>query len=90
MSGSTTTFVWDDESTPNLLTDGSNSYLYGPDGLPIEQIGGTASYWYVHDQAGSTLLLLDASGAQAGGYSRNGPRLPGIQEPGRHGRRVRG
>ena len=69
VSGSTTTFIWDDESTPNLLTDGSNSYLYGPDGLPIEQIGATASYWFVHDQVGSTVLLLGASGAQAGSYS---------------------
>ena len=68
VSGSTTTFVWDDESTPSLLTDGSNSYLYGPDGLPIEQIGTAGSFWFVHDQVGSTVLLLDASGAQAGGY----------------------
>ena len=69
VSGSTATFVWDDESTPNLLTDGTNSYLYGPDGLPIEQISTTASFWFVHDQVGSTVLLLGASGAQAGGYS---------------------
>lgn len=69
VSGTTTTFTWDDESTPNLLTDGTSSYLYGPDGLPIEQIGATASDWFVHDQVGSTLMLLDSSGAQAGSYS---------------------
>lgn len=68
VSGATTTFTWDDESTPNLLTDGTNSYLYGPDSLPFEQIGAAGSFWFVHDQVGSTVLLLAASGAQAGGY----------------------
>jgi RHS repeat-associated protein len=69
VSGTTTTFVWDDASTANLLNDGTNSYLYGPDGLPIEQIGTAGSFWFVHDQMGSTVLLLGASGAQAGSYS---------------------
>jgi RHS repeat-associated protein len=65
----TTTFVWDDGATPNILTDGTNSYLYGPGGLAIEQIGAGGSFWYVHDQVGSTCALLDGSGAVAGGYS---------------------
>lgn len=67
--GSTATFVWDAASTPNLLSDGTNSYLYGPSGLPIEQLGGGGSFWYVHDQIGSTTALLTAAGAVAGSYA---------------------
>jgi len=61
----TTTYVWGGGKTPNVLSDGVNSYLYGPDGLPIEQVG-SATYWFVHDQIGSTIGLLDGSGAVAG------------------------
>jgi RHS repeat-associated protein len=62
-------FVWDDSATPNILTDGVNSYLYGPDGLPIEQIGSGGSFWFVHDQVGSTLGLLSATGVISGSYT---------------------
>ena len=67
-NGTNTAFVWDTGTTPNLLADGTNSYLYGPDGLPIEQIGAGGSFWYVHDQVGSTCALLNGSGTVAGGY----------------------
>ena len=42
---------------PVILGDGTNSYVYGPGGLPVEQIsgGGTVTYLH-HDQAGSTRL----------------------------------
>jgi RHS repeat-associated protein len=54
-TSTTTTYSWDsvlDSSTPHLLTDGSNAYIYGPDVFstespPIEQIalsGGSTSY----------------------------------------------
>lgn len=69
VDGATTTFVWDDAPTPNILTDSTNSYLYGPDGLPIEHLGAAGSFWYVHDQIGSTCALLNGSGAVAGSYS---------------------
>ncbi|MBP2326973.1 RHS repeat-associated protein [Kibdelosporangium banguiense] len=69
VGSATTTFFWDSSKTPNILTDGTNSYLYGPGGLPIEQIGAASSAWFVHDQVGSTACLLDASGAVAGTYS---------------------
>jgi hypothetical protein len=69
VSGATTTFTWDDESTPNVLSDGTTSYLYGPGGLPFEQTNSTATSWFVHDQIGSTLDLLDTAGAIAGGYA---------------------
>ncbi|HEX3792310.1 MAG TPA: RHS repeat-associated core domain-containing protein [Pseudonocardiaceae bacterium] len=67
--GTTTTFVWDDQSTANLLFDGTTSYLYGPDGLPIEQTSKAASSWFVHDQDGSTAALLSSTGTVAGSYS---------------------
>ncbi|WP_091314074.1 RHS repeat-associated core domain-containing protein [Amycolatopsis tolypomycina] len=63
--GVTATFVWDGGETPNVLSDGTNSYLYGPGGLPIEQIGAAAN-WFVHDQLGSTIGLLDGAGTVAG------------------------
>jgi RHS repeat-associated protein len=69
VGGSTATFVWDNGSTPNILGDGSNTYLYGPDGLPIEQTGPAGTFWFVHDQVGSTLALLDATGHVAGTYT---------------------
>ena len=38
-------------------------YLYGPDGLPFEQVtGGTTTYLH-HDQIGSTRLVTDSAGA---------------------------
>ncbi|MFC1429610.1 RHS repeat-associated core domain-containing protein [Streptacidiphilus sp. N1-3] len=69
VNGATTSFVYDDSSLSNLLTDGTNDYLYGPGGLPIEQKSASASYWFVHDQVGSTTALLDASGAEASTYA---------------------
>ena len=44
-----------------------NSYIYGPGGLPIEQIssGGTATYLH-HDQQGATRLLTGSTGTVTG------------------------
>ncbi|MGW5722059.1 RHS repeat-associated core domain-containing protein [Amycolatopsis sp. NPDC003865] len=69
VAGVTTPFVWDAEATPNLLNDGTNSYLYGPGGTPLEQVGAGGSFWYVHDQVGSTVALLNNAGAVAGSYT---------------------
>jgi RHS repeat-associated protein len=55
-------------SVRSLLSDGATSYLYGPDGLPIEQISNSGSDWYVHDATGSTRALLSSTGAIAGSY----------------------
>jgi RHS repeat-associated protein len=73
---STSPVVWGQTGDlPQILDDGGNSYLYGPDGLPIEQIssGGVASYLH-HDQLGSTRLVTDKDGAVTGGstYSSYG------------------
>jgi len=44
ISGTTSYFTWDKaEELPLLLKDGTNSYIYGPGGLPVEQINNTTS-----------------------------------------------
>jgi RHS repeat-associated protein len=48
---------------PLLLSDSQASYIYGPGGLPIEQIDAeeTPTYYH-HDQLGSTRMLTDPAG----------------------------
>ncbi len=68
ISGTTSYFAWDmTEDLPLILSDGTNSYIYGPGGLPVEQIssGGTVTYLH-HDQAGSTRLLTGSTGTVTG------------------------
>jgi RHS repeat-associated protein len=68
ISGTTTYMAWDmTEELPLILSDTTNSYIYGPGGLSIEQIssGGTVSYLH-HDQQGSTRLLTGSTGTVAG------------------------
>ena len=55
---------------PLLLVDGSTDFIYGPDGLPLEQIA-TATKWLYHDEAGSTRLITDGTGTSKGNYSYN-------------------
>jgi RHS repeat-associated protein len=54
---------------PTCSTTGH--YIYGPDGLPIERIGSSGSFWYFHDGLGSTAALRGSSGAIAGAYGYN-------------------
>jgi RHS repeat-associated protein len=69
ISGTATYITWDTaEELPLILNDGTNSYIYGPNDLPIEQINnstGTVSYLH-HDQAGSTRLITGSTGTVAG------------------------
>ena len=68
ISGTTSYLTWDmTEGLPSILNGGTNSYVYGPDGLPVEQIssGGTVTYLH-HDQQGSTRLLTGSTGAVTG------------------------
>ncbi len=60
--------AWDmAEETPQILNDGQNSYIYGPDGLPIEQINSEGKALYLHhDQQGSTRLLTGSTGIVEG------------------------
>jgi RHS repeat-associated protein len=67
----TKSFTWDSTpSVPEILNDGTNSYIYGPGGLPIEQISGsgTPSYFF-QDADGSTRALLTSTGAIGATYS---------------------
>ena len=68
ISGTTTYLTWDmTEGLPLLLSDTTNSYIYGPGGLPVEQVssGGTVTYLH-HDQQGSTRLLTGSTGIVTG------------------------
>ena len=64
----TQSFTWDEAlGTPLILSDGTNSYIYGPGGVPIEQIssGGQVDY-LAQDALGSTRLITDSSGTVVG------------------------
>jgi len=63
-STTTTQLTWDPTgSIPLLLVDNTTNIIYGPNQLPIEQIGTTAApIYYHHDQLGSTRQLTDATG----------------------------
>jgi RHS repeat-associated protein len=68
ISGTTTNLAWDvTEGLPLILSDETNSYIYGPGGLPVEQVssGGTVTYLH-HDQQGSIRLLTGSAGTVTG------------------------
>lgn len=68
--GSATDFAWDESGQlPMLLSDGANSYVYGPHGEPIEQVSGAEVTYLQQDQQGSTRLLTDGTGNVTGTYS---------------------
>ena len=56
--------TWDmTGSLPLILNDGANSYIYGPNDLPVEQIDSEGHVLFLHhDQQGSTRMLTDTSG----------------------------
>jgi len=65
-------YTWDTaEGTPHLLVDNGVSYVYGPAGLPLEQISGSknVTYYFHADQVGSTRALSDASGNLVATYA---------------------
>jgi len=65
-----TPFVWDVAgSLALLLKDGTTAYIYGPQGLPLEQVNGSTTYWYHHDQIGSTRLITDSTGTSQATYT---------------------
>ena len=70
--GATTTHMaWDTSAElPLLLADGTSSYLYGPEGLPFEQINTKEEASYLHhDQQGSTRVITNASGEAKGTFT---------------------
>jgi RHS repeat-associated protein len=72
INGTTTYLAWDmTEELPLILSDGTNSYIYGPSDLPIEQINNStgATLYLHHDQQGSTRLLTGSTGKNEGAYT---------------------
>jgi len=68
--GTTGHEAWDlAEGLPLMLSDGTNSYVTGADGLPLEQITGSSVTYLYQDQLGSTRALLDGSGTIVGTYT---------------------
>ena len=55
---------------PVILQDAGTAFIYGPGGVPIEQVSSTGATTYMHqDQLGSTRVITDASGSVAGTYT---------------------
>jgi RHS repeat-associated protein len=69
--GTTASYTWDTtQSVPLLLSDTTNSYIYAPNGLPIEQVSVTGTPTYLHhDQLGSTRLLTSTTGSVLATFS---------------------
>jgi len=62
---------------PLILTDGASSYLYGPGGIPFEQITTAGAVTYLHaDQLGSIRMITTSTGTSAGtaSYTAYGTR----------------
>ena len=68
INGTTTYLAWDmAEELPLILDDGTNSYVYGPSGYPIEQINGKNESLYLHhDQQDSIRLITGSTGTVEG------------------------
>ncbi len=70
VGATTTPFTWDvSGELSSVLKDGTNAYVYGPGGLPLEQISGNTALWFHHDQLGSTRLLTNATGQTVATYA---------------------
>jgi RHS repeat-associated protein len=70
ISGVKAQLTWDvSGGLPLLLYDGTNYYLYGPEGLPFEQIASETATYLHHDHLGSTRLITNASGEAKGKYT---------------------
>ncbi len=71
IGGTKTNLIWDTaEQIPIILSDETNSFIYGPENLPIEQINTSEEPTYLHhDQQGSTRLLTNHEGKETGAYT---------------------
>ncbi|MGH9224983.1 MAG: RHS repeat-associated core domain-containing protein [Acidimicrobiales bacterium] len=65
VAGVVTPFTWDySGGLPLLIDDGTNFYIYGPGGVPLEHIDRSNTVtWYHQDQLGSTRVLSNGTGA---------------------------
>jgi RHS repeat-associated protein len=65
VSGTTTQFTWDGAGGSLVQQDDGStvtSFIYGPSGLPVEQIANSTKTYIHHDQIGSTRLITDSAG----------------------------
>jgi RHS repeat-associated protein len=77
-TGETATFTWHFAGErPLLLDDGTSRFVYGPYGVPLEQIDrdGTA-VWLHQDQAGSTRTLTGSDGAVLAAFAWDAYGMP--------------
>jgi RHS repeat-associated protein len=76
-------FAWDStDSIPEVLSDSTYSYVYGPSGEVVEQVSqGGAATFLAQDQLGSTRLLVNSSGAVVGSETYNAYGSP-VAAPG--------
>ena len=69
VSGTAEAFTWDvAEGLPQLLQDGTTLYVYGPGGLPLEQVNSSTVLYYHQDQLGSTRALTNSTGTVVATY----------------------
>lgn len=71
VSSVTTAFTWDGSvGLPLAVKVGTTSVIYGPGGLPLEQVASDGTtHWFFHDQLGSTRALTNSSGSVAGTWA---------------------
>jgi RHS repeat-associated protein len=65
VGGTTSYLAWDtaELELPLILSNGADSFVYGPGGVPVEQINNEGHALYLHhDQQGSTRLLTGETG----------------------------
>jgi len=68
--GGATQFVWDVSAPlPLLLKDATTSYVYGPGDSPVEQVAGSSTLYFHHDQLGSTRAVTNSSGTVQATYT---------------------
>ncbi|SES05566.1 RHS repeat-associated core domain-containing protein [Propionibacterium cyclohexanicum] len=69
----TAVFVWDTAgSTPQLLSDGTTDFVYGPAGTPVEQFAASGAgnqQFYFSDPHGSTVALTSSAGVVDGTWA---------------------
>lgn len=71
IGGVSEAFTWDRSGPlPLMLKDGTTTYVYDGNGLPLEQVNSSGTVlFYLHDQLGSTRLLSSTAGAVKGSYT---------------------
>jgi RHS repeat-associated protein len=71
-NGAPEAFTWDvavGKGPALLLKDGTTDYIYGPGGLPLEQVNGNTVLYYLQDQLGSTRALTTSTGTVVATYA---------------------